>query len=93
MDAEVVGAWLDTSAEDVTSSLPVSGVASGEEGWALSPADLGSWACVSDSAASVAVDGANFKPVSPAPMKIRAVAGQRARLLLTFVKYKAKPDR
>ena len=24
---------------------------------------------------------------------IRAVAGQRARLLLTFVKHKAKPDR
>ena len=24
--------------------------------------------------------------------KIRAVAGQHARLLLTFVKYKAKPD-
>ena len=69
VDAEVAGAWLDTSAEEVTSSLPVSGVVSGEEGWAVTVVVLGSWVCVSDSAASVAVDGANLKPVSPAPVK------------------------
>ena len=28
----------------------------------------------------------------PCKLKIRAVAGQRARLLLTFIKHKAKPD-
>ena len=34
-----------------------------------------------------------FESGKPADNAIRAVAGQRARLLLTFVKHKAKPDR